>query len=87
VTADELRPIVVAELGRIAPEITAETIRPGAPLRDQVDLDSMDFLHFVVALHERLGVDIPESDYARLSSIDAIATYLASREAAQRAPP
>jgi acyl carrier protein len=39
----------------------------------------MDFLHFVVALHDRLGVDIPEAEYGKLSSIDAIVSYLAAK--------
>jgi acyl carrier protein len=39
----------------------------------------MDFLNFVIALHERTGIDIPEADYPRLSTIDAIAAYLAAR--------
>jgi acyl carrier protein len=78
-TADELRRTVIDALARIAPEVDPHTIRAEAPLRDQVDIDSMDFLHFVVALHQRLGVEIPESDYAQLSTIEAIVAYLSSR--------
>jgi acyl carrier protein len=76
-TDAELRTIVIDELTRVAPELDPATIRLDAPLRDQVDLDSMDFLHLVIALHGRLGVDIPESDYARLSSVGTIVGYLA----------
>ncbi|MCC6715974.1 MAG: acyl carrier protein, partial [Gammaproteobacteria bacterium] len=47
-----------------------------------IDLDSMDFLHFVVALHDRLGIDIPESDYPHLTTIDAIVAYLQLRRRA-----
>jgi acyl carrier protein len=79
VTHDDLRPIVLAELTRVAPELDATTLRSDTPLRDQVDLDSMDFLNVVIGLHERLGIDIPEADYARLSSIDAIVAYAASK--------
>jgi acyl carrier protein len=78
-TTDDLRQIVLAELGRIAPELDPAALRADAPLRDQVDVDSMDFLHFVVALHDRLGVDIPEAEYGKLSSIDAIVSYLAAK--------
>jgi acyl carrier protein len=50
-----------------------------APLRNQVDLDSMDFLRFVVELHKRLGVEIPEADYSRLASLRDITAYAAVR--------
>jgi acyl carrier protein len=78
-TADELRTLAVDALARIAPELRDTPLRHDMPLRDQVDLDSMDFLNFVIALHDRTGVDIPEADYPRLSTIDAIAAYLAQR--------
>jgi acyl carrier protein len=79
VTPDELQTAVIAALTRVAPEVDPRTIKTGRPLRDQVDVDSMDFLNFIVALHDRLGVSIPESDYGRLSSIDAIVAYLSAR--------
>jgi acyl carrier protein len=79
VTRDELRDAVVGELARIAPELDPKTIRADAPLRDQVDVDSMDFLNFIIALHDRLGVEIPESDYSRLSSVSAIVAYVSTK--------
>jgi acyl carrier protein len=74
-----LRATVFAALSRIAPEVTPGEIGTASPLRDQVDLDSMDYLNFLIDLHTRLGVDIPESDYALLGSIDDIVRYLAAR--------
>jgi acyl carrier protein len=79
VISDELRSIILAELARIAPEIDPAAVRADEPLRDQVDVDSMDFLNFIVALHNRLAVDIPESDYAKLTSLDAIVAYLSAK--------
>jgi acyl carrier protein len=76
---ETLRQAVFAALRPIAPEATPADIRNDVPLRDQIDLDSMDFLHFVIALHERLDVDIPEQDYARLTTVDAIVGYLKQR--------
>jgi acyl carrier protein len=87
VTRDELREAVVAELARIAPELDATTIRPDAPLRDEVDVDSMDFLNFIVALHERFGVEIPESDYSKLSSVGAIVAYVWTKLAGSKGTP
>jgi acyl carrier protein len=75
----DLRQIVFAALCHIAPEVEPGELRPSVPLRDQVDLDSMDWLNFLVALHGRLGVDIPEADYRRLVTLDDLLAYLASR--------
>jgi len=75
----ELRAAVLAALCRIAPEVEPAALRPDAPLRDQVDLDSMDWLNFLVALHGRLGVDIPEADYRKLVTLDDLLAYLAAR--------
>jgi acyl carrier protein len=79
--ATELRQSVVEELLRIAPELADEEISGSRPLREQVDLDSMDWLNFLVALHERLKIDIPEADYARLATIDQIVAYLSAKSA------
>jgi acyl carrier protein len=75
-TPEELRAAVLSVLGEIAPESDPAAIDPGASLRQQLDIDSMDFLNFVVGLHKRLGVEIPESDYSRLASIDGAVAYL-----------
>ena len=75
--AAEIRKVVLAELKRIAPEL--EEVAPAKPLRDQVDLDSMDWLNFLVALHERFKVEIPESDYAKLGTLDQVTAYLQAK--------
>jgi acyl carrier protein len=75
--AEEIKKIVLAELERIAPEL--EDVAPAQPLRDQVDLDSMDWLNFLVALHERFQVEIPESDYAKLGTLDQVTAYLQAK--------
>jgi acyl carrier protein len=76
---NQIRSAVVAELKRIAPEVEEDELAPARLLRDQVDLDSMDWLNFLVALHERLQVEIPEADYRRLATLDQIVDYLAAR--------
>jgi acyl carrier protein len=80
-TADDLRNVIVGALTRIAPELDPASIRPGISFRDQLDLDSMDFLNFVLALHEKLGVEIPESDYPRLYTLDGTMAYLSAKTA------
>jgi acyl carrier protein len=75
--AQEITKIVLAELKRIAPEL--EDVAPAKPLRDQVDLDSMDWLNFLVALNERLKVEIPEADYRKLGTLDQVVAYLSAK--------
>jgi acyl carrier protein len=77
--ANELRPLIFAELKKIAPELEDGDIAPGKLLRDQVDLDSMDWLNFLIAVHQRFKVEIPEADYATLATLDQIAAYVAAR--------
>ena len=76
---DQLRMVVLATLTRIAPEVEADELRDDKPLRNQVDLDSMDWLNFLLGLHERLAVDIPEADYAKLVTLADILAYLEAR--------
>ena len=75
----QLRDVVLAELRRIAPEVEEAELKADRPLRDQVDLDSMDWLNFLVALNERLKVEIPESDYRKLVTLQQTVDYLAGR--------
>jgi len=73
--AAEIRAVALATLKSIAPEIE-DDLRPDRPLRNQVDLDSMDWLNFLLGLHEKLKVEIPEADYAKLVTLDDIVAYL-----------
>jgi len=75
----QIRSLVLEALKSIAPELEADQLRGDRPLRDEVDLDSMDWLRFISALHRRLGVNIPEADYQRLDSLDALVAYLGQR--------
>jgi acyl carrier protein len=77
-TKDELRATVLRVLGEIAPEAELDRIKPAVSFRDQLDLDSMDFLNFVIGLHQTLGVDIPESDYPKFASLEDCVEHLAS---------
>jgi acyl carrier protein len=70
---------ILTALGAVAPEADLSALDPAEPIRDQLDLDSMDFLNFVVSLHERLGVDVPEADYGKLATVDGAVAYLAAR--------
>ena len=75
-TPEELKSQVLGILATIAPEIEPGELRGDKALRSQVDLDSMDWLNFLVALHERLKVEIPEADYAKLVTLEDLLGYL-----------
>ena len=78
-TQPEIRAAVQEELSNIAPEINLSAINPTADLREALDIDSMDFLNFVTAVHHRLGVDVPELDYPKLITLDGAVKYLESK--------
>jgi acyl carrier protein len=78
-TSGEIRQALLDALADIAPEGDYARLKPDLPLRDQLDIDSYDFLNVVVALHERIGVDVPEADYQKLATLDSAVSYLAGR--------
>ena len=73
------RDAVVEVLRTIAPEVEAAALDNRLALRHQVDLDSMDWLNVLIGLQQRFGVEGPESDYARLVSLDDLLNYLHDR--------
>jgi acyl carrier protein len=75
-TPEHARDLVFEVLGGIAPEADPGTLRGDEDLRAALDLDSMDFLTFVVALHDRTGLGIPEADYPKLQTLDGCVAYL-----------
>jgi acyl carrier protein len=75
----DIRTILQEELGNIAPEMDLQELEPSADLREALDIDSMDFLNFVIAVHHRLGVNIPELDYPKLTTLDGAVTYLKAK--------
>jgi acyl carrier protein len=78
VTRDEVEARVLRALGEIAPEADLGSIKPDVAFRDQLDLDSMDMLNFVISLHDALGVEIPETDYPKLATLEGCVDYVLS---------
>lgn len=76
---EAIRRAVFETLRGIAPEVEPADLVADKPLRDQVDLDSMDWLNFLVGLHQSLQVDIPEGDYRKLRTLDDLMAYLANK--------
>jgi acyl carrier protein len=75
----QLKETVLRVLNGIAPEVDAASIDPAKSLRDQIDIDSVDFLNFVIGLHKELGVEIPDADVAKLVTLNGCVTYLSEK--------
>jgi len=73
----EAKVLIFELLLEIAPEAELDRLPGNAQMRDELDLDSMDFLDFIAAVHERTGIDIPEAEYGRLATLDDAVAYLA----------
>lgn len=74
-----VRDEVVAELLAIAPEVEEGDLSDSELLRDQVDLDSMDWLNFLQRIHKQFDIDIPEADYASLRTLADVVNYIVAR--------
>lgn len=79
----DIRQVVQEELNNIAPEADIASVAPTADLREAIDIDLMDFLNFVIAIHRRLGIDIPEIDYPKLVTLDGAFAYINAKLQAQ----
>jgi acyl carrier protein len=75
-TRDEIKKIILEEIDNVAPGSVPDGLDPDADIREAMDLDSMDMLNLVAALHGRLGVDIPEVDVPRLQTLSGAIGYL-----------
>ena len=80
----DIRTAVLEELGGIAPEADFDALDPKADMRDALDIDSMDILNFVTAIHHRLGIDVPERDYPKLVTLAGAIEYLEKARAKLR---
>ncbi|MDX2479410.1 MAG: phosphopantetheine-binding protein [Desulfuromusa sp.] len=78
-TEAEIRATIIAGLSQIAPEADFEELSPTENIREELDIDSFDFLNFLIGLNDELGVDIPESDYEKLISLTDLISYLSAR--------
>lgn len=78
-TEDDIRAAIFAGLRKIAPEAEPENLRPTDKVREVLDIDSFDFLNFLIGLHERLHIEIPEADYGKLTTLADMFTYIAAK--------
>lgn len=76
---DQIRKTVLQLLGEIAPEADLTALTPGVSFRDQLDIDSMDFLNFVIMIHKTFGVEIPEADYPKYGTLNGCVDRLSDK--------
>lgn len=76
---EEVRELVRKIIGEIAPDEDVSGLKPDVPLREQLDLDSMDFLDIVMELRKQYSIEVPEADYPQLESLDSCANYLVDK--------
>ncbi len=73
---EQVEETIFSILGQIAPEADFENLDPDEDIRGALDIDSFDFLNFLIGLNEQLGVEIPEADYGELNSLNDLVAYL-----------
>lgn len=78
-TRDELGQAVLKALAEIAPEADLSRLAPDRPLRDQLDIDSIDFMRFLIGVNDTLHVDVPEADYPKVATLNGLLDYLGAR--------
>ncbi len=78
-TRDDAMDLVRTAIREVAPEADLGGIEPRETIQEALDMDSIDFLNFVVGLHERTGLDIPERDYPELATLEGCVGYLETR--------
>jgi acyl carrier protein len=78
-TDGEIRELVREALSNVAPEVDFNAIDPAKDLRDQIDIDSVDFLNFVIGLHKALSIEIPDADVAKLTTLNGCVNYLLAK--------
>lgn len=80
--ATAIEKAVIDTLVEIAPDIDPAELEPDVDLRQDLDIDSMDFLNFIIRLHERFAIEIPEEDYPRLSTVAGCVDYIRAKQPA-----
>ena len=78
-TPDQIRAVLLEEIGNIAPEAELSRLDPNADIREELDIDSISFLNLITALHNRLGIVVPEGDYPKLAKLAEAISYLSAK--------
>jgi acyl carrier protein len=82
-TKDDIKKLIIEIIADIAPDEDVSNLKPDVRLREQLQLDSMDFLDIVMELRKRHGIEVPEAEYMQLATLDSCANYLEPKFAAK----
>lgn len=78
-TKEQIKATILEIIAQIIPDEDLSNLKGDIPIREQVELDSMDFLDIIMELRKRYGVEVPESDYVQLATLDGSVAYLEPR--------
>lgn len=78
-TDDALTRLIVDELRKVAPEADPTSLTPEQSIRDALDIDSFDFLNVLIGLSKATGIEVPEADYGKLTTMDGMIAYFRAR--------
>jgi acyl carrier protein len=78
-TKEQIKATILEIIAQIIPDEDLSNLKGDIPLREQVELDSMDFLDIIMELRKRYGIEVPESDYMQLATLDGSVAYLEPR--------
>jgi len=78
-TKAELQQIILAQLRGLAPEADLNDLRPHDDIREMLEIDLLDFQNFLVALNKEVGVEVPEKDYGKVSTLESLTSYVLAR--------
>ncbi len=79
-TTDEIKIILFELLKRIAPDMEPSQLKPEDNIRETLNIDSFDSLQFVVALSEKLAIEIPEQDYGKIKTLKTLVAYIQNKK-------
>lgn len=77
---EEIKEIVFQLLKKIAPDTEPSTLKPNENIRETLNIDSFDSLQFIVALNEKTGIEIPEEDYGKITTLQALKAYIKNKK-------
>ncbi|WP_372770563.1 acyl carrier protein [Lutibacter sp.] len=76
VNEEEIKKIVFQSLEKIAPDTEPDSLLPNENIREVLGIDSFDFLQFMILLAEKTGIEIPEQDYGKITTLNALMSYI-----------
>jgi acyl carrier protein len=77
---EEIKEIIFQLLKKIAPDTEPSALQPGENIRETLNIDSFDSLQFIVALNKKTGIEIPEEDYGKIATLQALTAYIKNKK-------